>query len=93
MQHAGQRLVNQEAERRVQQTFKLGKREVEGDQAGQQAVHAGVDGLVHTDDGLERQMIQNHIGRVDDEVVVRHGHNGHDQCAQPCADECAAAGL
>ena len=93
MQHAGQRLVNQEAERRVQQTFKQGKREVEGDQAGQQAVHAGVDGLVHTDDGLERQMIQNHIGRVDDEVVVRHGHNGHDQCAQPCADECAAAGL
>ena len=57
VQHAGQRLVNQEAERRVQQTFKQGKREVEGDQAGQQAVHAGVDGLVHTDDGLERQMI------------------------------------
>ena len=93
VQDRRQRLVDQEAERRVQQPLKEGKRQVKGQQTGQKSVHAGVDGLIHADDGLQRQVVQHHIGRVNHKIVVRHTDKRHDQRTGACADECAAAGL
>lgn len=93
MQNRRQGLINKEAEHRIQQALKKGERQIEGQQAGQQAVHAGIDSLVHPDDGLQRQVVHDHIGRVNDEIVVRHADDGHNQRAQPCADESTSAGL
>ena len=93
VQDRRQRLVDQEAERRVQQPLKEGKRQVKGQQAGQKSVHAGVDGLIHPYDGLQRQVVQHHIGRVNHKIVVRHTDKRHDQRTGASADECAAAGL
>ena len=84
MQNGRKRLVNCKADYGVQHPFEESERQVEHQQAVQKAIDIRVNGLVHADDSIQRQMIHDHIGRIDDEVVVRHGHNGHGQCAQPC---------
>ena len=93
VQDGRKRLIDQEAEHRIQCTFHEGKGQVKHQQAGKQAIDIGVDGLVHADDGIQRQMIHDHISRVNDEVVVRHRDDRHNQRAQQCADDGALAGL
>ena len=38
-------------------------------------------------------MIHDHIGRIDDEVVVRNADDCHNQSAEHCAQDSAAAGF
>ena len=52
VQDGRKRLIDQEAEHRIQCTFHEGEGQVEHQQAGKQAIDIGVDGLVHADDGI-----------------------------------------
>ena len=77
MQDGRQGLIDNHAEHGVQQTLDQREGQVEDDEALHEAVGRGQDGLIHAEDGLQRHMVELHIGRVGDEVVGGHTEDGH----------------
>lgn len=91
MQDGGEGLVDQEAQGGVDEALDQGEGGVEHDQAFQQTVDRGTDGLVHPQDGVDGHEVGvNGIGHI---VVEGDGEEGHDDRADQHADERALAGL
>ena len=93
MQQGGERLVDQKAQRHVEQALEKCEGHIEHEQTFEQTVDRGTDGLIHPDDGLERQVIAHDVGGVDHEVVQRNGEHRHEQRANDRAEQRAPAGL
>ena len=72
MQQGRERLVNQEAEGYIQHSLEEGEGHIKGDKALQQAVGRGTDGLVHSDNGVQRQIVAHHVGGIHHKLVQRH---------------------
>ena len=82
MQDGRQRLIDQHTEHSVQQALDQRERQVEEDEALDEAVCRGQDRLIHAQDGFQRHVVELHIGRVNDEVVGGHAQHthGHGAC-------------
>lgn len=93
VQQGGERLVDQKAQRHVEQALEKCEGHIEHEQTFEQTVDRGTDGLIHPDDGLERQVIAHDVGGVDHEVVQRNGEHRHEQRADDRAEQRAPAGL
>ncbi len=82
MQDGRQRLIDDHTEHGIQQALDQRERQVEEDEALDEAVCRGQDRLIHAQDGFQRHVVELHIGRVGDEVVggnAQHTH-GHGTC-------------
>ena len=93
MQQGRERLVNQEAKGYIQHSLEEGEGHIKGDKALQQAVGRGTDGLIHSNNGVQRQIVAHHIGGVDHKVVQRHRQHRHQQSADHRAHQSALPGL
>ena len=77
MQNGRERLIDQHADQGIQQALDQSEGHIEDDQALDQAVGRGQDGLIHAEDGFQRHVVELDVGRVGDEVVGRHTEQGH----------------
>ena len=93
MQQGGEGLVDEEAQAYVDHALAEGEGHVEDEKALPEAVRRWEDGLVHAYDGIQRHLIEHHIGGVDDEVVQRQGDDGHQCRAQQGAHKGAFPGF
>ena len=93
VQQGREGLVDEEAEGHIDHALAEGEGHVEDQQALPQAVRRGQDGLVHPHDGLERHLIEHHIGGIDHKVVQGQGDHGHQRGARDRAHKGALPGL
>ena len=80
VQDGRQGLIDQQAQYGVQQTLDQREGHVKDHKALDQAVGRGQNGLIHSQNGFQRHVVELYIGRVGDEVVGGHAEHGHDGC-------------
>ena len=93
MQDGRERLIDQHADQGIQQALDQSEGHIEDDQALDQAVGRGQDGLIHTQDGFQRHVVELDVGRVGDEVVGRHTEQGHGHSTGHGTDDGVLAAL
>ena len=93
MQDGRQRLIDHHAEHCIQQALDQREGHVEDDEALDEAVCRGQDGLVHAEDGFQRHVVELHIGRISDEVVGRHTEHRHGRCTDQRTEDGRFAAL